>query len=117
MMVMASAMTEALSWAGAWGRPWPLLTGERATYELAAGRDIDPYLRAIENFTTGIGLIPEQIWDGPDMPAKYLCSGGPTGAANPLMWAHSEYVKLLRSVVDNRVFDLIEPVAHRYLQR
>ena len=97
------------------GRPWPLLTGERATYELAAGHDIDPYLRAIENFTTGVGLIPEQIWDGPDIPAKYLCSGGPTGAANPLMWAHAEYVKLLRSVVDNRVFDLIEPVAHRYL--
>jgi len=96
------------------GRPWPLLTGERATYELAAGRDIDAFLLAIENFTTGIGLIPEQIWDGPDMPTKYLCFGGPTGAANPLMWAHSEYVKLLRSVVDNRVFDLIEPVAQRY---
>ncbi len=30
------------------------------------------------------------------------------------MWAHSEYVKLLRSVVDNRVFDLIDPVAERY---
>jgi glucoamylase len=96
------------------GRPWPLLTGERATYELAAGRDVDPLLVAIENFTTGIGLIPEQIWDGPDMPTKYLCFGGPTGAANPLMWAHSEYVKLLRSVVDKRVFDLIEPVAQRY---
>jgi glucoamylase len=96
------------------GRPWPLLTGERAAYELAAGRDIDVYLSAIENFTTGVGLIPEQIWDGPDMPNKHLCCGGPTGAANPLMWAHSEYVKLLRSVADNRVFDLIEPVAQRY---
>jgi glucoamylase len=96
------------------GRPWPLLTGERGTYELAAGRDVDPYLQAIENFTTGVGLIPEQIWDEPDMPAKYLYFGGPTGAANPLVWAHSEYVKLLRSIVDNRVFDLIEPVALRY---
>jgi len=96
------------------GRPWPLLSGERATYELAAGRDIDVYIHAIENFTTGIGLIPEQVWDGPDMPTKYLCFGGPTGAANPLMWAHSEYVKLLRSLVDKRVFDLVEPVAQRY---
>jgi len=96
------------------GRPWPLLTGERATYELAAGRTIDLHLSAIENFTTGIGLIPEQIWDAPDMPTRHLCFGGPTGAANPLMWAHSEYVKLLRSVVDNRVFDLVEPVAQRY---
>ncbi len=96
------------------GRPWPLLTGERATYELAAGRNVDLYLRAIENFTTGIGLIPEQIWDGPDMPDKFLTRGGATGAAIPLMWAHSEYVKLLRSVVDNRLFDLIDPVAERY---
>jgi glucoamylase len=96
------------------GRPWPLLTGERATYELAAGRNVDVYLRAIENFTTGIGLIPEQIWDGPDMPDKFLTRGGATGSAIPLMWAHSEYVKLLRSVVDNRIFDLIDPVAERY---
>ena len=96
------------------GRPWPLLTGERGTYELAAGRDANLYLRAIENFTTGIGLIPEQIWDGPEIPALRLTPGGATGAAIPLMWAHAEYVKLLRSVVDNRVFDLIEPVAQRY---
>ena len=96
------------------GRPWPLLTGERATYELAAGRNVDTYLRAIENFTTGIGLIPEQIWDGPDMPDSLLTFGGATGSAIPLMWAHSEYVKLLRSVVDKRVFDLIDPVAERY---
>jgi glucoamylase len=96
------------------GRPWPLLTGERATYELAAGRNVDLYLRAIENFTTGIGLIPEQIWDGPDMPDKFLSRGGATGSAIPLMWAHSEYVKLLRSVVDRRIFDLIDPVAERY---
>ena len=69
---------------------------------------------AIENFTTGIGLIPEQIWDGPDMPDNFLTFGGATGSAIPLMWAHSEYVKLLRSVVDKRIFDLIEPVAERY---
>jgi glucoamylase len=96
------------------GRPWPLLTGERATYELAAGRDIDAYVVAIENFSTGVGLIPEQIWDQPDIPERLMYFGGPTGAAIPLMWAHAEYVKLLRSMVDKRVFDLIEPVAERY---
>ena len=33
----------------------------------------------------------------------------------PLMWAHAEYIKLLRSVADGRVFDLIPEVAERYL--
>jgi glucoamylase len=40
--------------------------------------------------------------------------GKSTGAAIPLMWAHAEYVKLLRSVVDNKIFDRIDPVAERY---
>ena len=33
----------------------------------------------------------------------------------PLMWAHAEYIKLLRSAFDGQVFDLIPEVAHRYL--
>jgi len=41
--------------------------------------------------------------------------GRPTGSAMPLMWAHAEYIKLLRSASDGRVFDLIPEVANRYL--
>ena len=41
--------------------------------------------------------------------------GKPTGAAMPLMWAHAEYLKLLRSTFDGRVFDLIPEVADRYI--
>jgi glucoamylase len=37
------------------------------------------------------------------------------GAAMPLMWAHAEYIKLLRSARDGQVFDLIPIVADRYL--
>ena len=96
------------------GRPWPLLTLERATYELSAGREVDTYLNTVKNFSTGIGLIPEQIWDAPDLPDAYMFFGKATGAAIPLMWAHAEYVKLLRSVADGKIFDLIDPVAERY---
>lgn len=96
------------------GRPWPLLTLERAMYELAAGRNVEPYLQAVKKFSTGIGLIPEQIWDAPDLPQARLFFGGATGAANPLMWAHADYVKLLRSVADGKIFDVIDPVAERY---
>jgi glucoamylase len=98
------------------GRAWPLLTGERAHYELAAGHDVKPYILAIEGFSSQGGMLPEQIWDAPDMPEMGLRLGRPTGAAMPLVWAHAEYVKLLRSVTDGQVFDRISAVAERYGQ-
>ncbi|HEY6350942.1 MAG TPA: glycoside hydrolase family 15 protein [Candidatus Angelobacter sp.] len=98
------------------GRSWPLLTGERAHYELAAGRDARSLIAAMENFSTSSGMLPEQIWDQPDLPHAHMRLGKPCGAAMPLMWAHAEYIKLLRSVRDRRVFDLIAPVAERYLE-
>ncbi len=99
------------------GRAWPLLTGERGHYELAAGRPVGPLLRAMEGFAHGIGLLPEQVWDEPDRPSHHLFLGQPTGAAMPLMWAHAEYTKLLRSTLDGQVFDFIPEVAARYQQR
>jgi glucoamylase len=96
------------------GRAWPLLTGERAHYELAAGHDVRPYIQAIEGFSSRGGMLPEQIWDAPDIPELGLRLGKPTGAAMPLVWAHAEYVKLLRSVTDGHVFDRISVVAERY---
>jgi glucoamylase len=96
------------------GRAWPLLTGERAHYELAAGHDVQPYILALEGFSSRGGMLPEQIWDAPDIPELGLRLGKPTGAAMPLVWAHAEYVKLLRSVTDGKVFDRISVVAERY---
>jgi glucoamylase len=96
------------------GRLWPLLSGERGHYELAAGRDAELHHDTLARFSHGVGLLPEQVWDAPDLPQKHLRFGGPTGAAIPLMWAHAEYLKLTRSIEDNRVFDRIEPVAVRY---
>lgn len=103
------------SWHGSGvGRPWPLLTGERGHYELAAGRDVRPYIKAIERFASATGLLPEQVWDQPDIRAKLMFLGKPTGAAMPLMWAHAEYIKLLRSTRDGKVFDLIPEVASHF---
>jgi glucoamylase len=97
------------------GRVWPLLTGERGHYELAAGHDAKPFVRAMESFASCTGLLPEQAWDGPDQPKSTCTCGRPTGSAMPLMWAHAEYIKLLRSVRDGKVSDLIADVAKRYL--
>lgn len=35
----------------------------------------------------------------------------------PLVWAHAEYLKLVRSAADGRVFDLIPEVVGRYRNR
>ena len=98
------------------GRVWPLLTGERAHYELAAGRDIAPLIRTIEGFATTGQLLPEQVWDEPNRPGMGLVMGRPAGSAVPLVWAHAEYLKLLRSALDGKVFDRIDPVYERYAQ-
>jgi glucoamylase len=92
-----------------------LLTGERGHYELACGRDPAPYLRALERFATHTGMLPEQVWDEADRPDLHLRLGRPTEAATPLCWAHAEYITLLRSASDGRVFDRFEEVADRYL--
>ncbi len=41
--------------------------------------------------------------------------GASAGSAQPLVWAHAEYLKLLRSVSDNKVFDRISVVYDRYI--
>lgn len=99
------------------GRAWPLLTGERAHYEIAAGNldEAGRLAAAIEHFTNSVGFIPEQIWDSPDIPEKGLKFARPSGSAMPLVWAHSEYVKLRRSLQENRVFDMPQLTVKRYL--
>ncbi|HMB03710.1 MAG TPA: glycoside hydrolase family 15 protein, partial [Isosphaeraceae bacterium] len=99
------------------GRAWPLLTGERAHYELLAGRRDEAVrlLRAMAAFAGDGGLIPEQVWDSEDLPDKGLFLGRPSGSAMPLVWAHAEYIKLLRSLADGRAYDLPPQTARRYL--
>jgi len=96
------------------GRAWPILTGERGHYELCAGQDYSSLIKAIEQFSSTGGMLPEQIWDYHDIPSKGMYCGRPAGSAQPLVWAHAEYLKLLRSAADKRVFDRIAVVEERY---
>jgi glucoamylase len=100
------------------GRPWPLLAGERAHYCLAGGHrdEAEALLTVIENSTSGQSrLLPEQVWDAADIPAVELFRGKPSGSACPLVWAHSEYVKLRRSIRDGRIFDQPPQPYKRYV--
>src|SRR5579864_5361614 len=98
------------------GRPWPLLAGERAHYELAAGNlsGAQELLKSV-GFSTGISrLLPEQVWDNSDIPDRELVLGKPSGSACPLVWAHSEYIKLVRSLKEGKIFDQAPQTVKRY---
>lgn len=99
------------------GRGWPLLTGERAHYEVARGRfeAAEELRRAIEAQTSECGMLPEQVWESRDIPKRQLFNGRPTGSGMPLAWAHAEYVKLLRSIKERVVWNMPPQTIDRYL--
>lgn len=99
------------------GRVWPLLSGERAHYELACGK-----VEAARELLTGMRLsadncllIPEQVWDSADLPARKLYNGKATGSARPLVAAHAEALILKRSVEDQCIFDMPPQTCQRYI--
>lgn len=96
------------------GRGWPLLTGERGHYEIARGSDPAPYIEALEKFSSSCAMLSEQVWDSPSIPKRHLMLGRHTGSARPLAWAHAEYIKLLASAKEGKVFDRIEAVYSRF---
>ncbi|MEJ2593266.1 MAG: glycoside hydrolase family 15 protein [Candidatus Thiodiazotropha sp.] len=95
------------------GRGWPLLTGERGHYALAAGGDPTPYLKAMAAMAGRGGMLPEQVWDTNPIVERQLYPGRPTGSAMPLAWAHSEFVKLAASLQLGRPFDRLDCVWRR----
>jgi glucoamylase len=99
------------------GRAWPLLTGERAHHALACGdrAEAERLLITMEGLAGEGGLLPEQVWDAADDPDRELFFGRPAGSAMPLVWAHAEYLKLVRSLSDGRVFDTPPQGVERYL--
>jgi glucoamylase len=110
------------------GRVWPFFTGERGHYELArltqnGKRALTPaerltlqntYVRAFDVFANAGLMLPEQVWDGvgKNSPNGYALGEG-TNSATPLAWTHAEYIKLLRSLSDGRVWDFYPNVAAR----
>ncbi|MGH3382603.1 MAG: glycoside hydrolase family 15 protein [Actinoallomurus sp.] len=94
------------------GRAWPLLSGERGEYELAAGRSAASHLTALADGGNAGYLIPEQVWDRADQYG--FAFGEATGSASPLAWAEAVYVRLAQSIDAGRPVDRPSVVAARY---
>jgi glucoamylase len=99
------------------GRGWPLLTGERGEYRLAAGspaqNDLDTMARSADNASW---LLPEQVWDHqpPAGTAPQFRPGEPTFSATPLAWTHAQFIRLAWSIDDGAPVETPQPVACRY---
>ena len=109
------------------GRVWPFFTGERGHYELElakTGNSLDinalrnTYVKAMELFANEGMMLPEQVWDGVGDNSVYNYPlGEGTNSATPLAWTHAEYIKLLRSYSDGKVWDRNASTEARYAQK
>ncbi|HET9656871.1 MAG TPA: glycoside hydrolase family 15 protein, partial [Kineosporiaceae bacterium] len=94
------------------GRLWPVLSGERGEYALAAGQSPAPYLAALARSADEGDLIPEQIWDVAS--GHGFTQGYATNSANPLDWALGQYIRLAQSADAGRNLDTPQVVCQRY---
>ena len=99
-----------------YGRPWPILAGERGEYEVANGRDALAYLQTMANTANDGYMIPEQVWDKPEPTSYGYQAGKGTGSAAPLAWAMAQYVRLARSIEAGHPIETPAVVAARYAQ-
>ncbi len=77
------------------------------------------------NSASGIGLVPEQVWNYPDVPASPYGSdpttasigftdGQPDGSAAPLTWAQAQLLRLIADMAAGRLLEQPSIVASRY---
>ncbi len=110
------------------GHLWPVLSGERAESDLAEGAtsSAESLLQAMINFSSGVGLVPEQAWEDPDLAASPYGSdpatasigftdGKAAGSASPLSWAQAQELRLIASLGTGRNVDTPAITTARYI--
>jgi glucoamylase len=109
------------NWSGVGvGRVWPLLAGERGHYAVLAGAQGLDQLTALLAMRSPTGLLPEQVWDQPPLsprngiPSLPLNTGTRTLSAMPLVWAHSELIKLAYVRATGVPIERTQEVINRY---
>ncbi|HEV2141861.1 MAG TPA: glucodextranase DOMON-like domain-containing protein [Candidatus Dormibacteraeota bacterium] len=110
------------------GHLWPVLSAERGENGLQAGNgdEATALLQAMNDFSTGVGLIPEQDWEQPDLaPSPFgtdptiasigFANGKAAGSAAPLTWSAASFVRLAADVGAGKVLDQPANTTDRYL--
>jgi glucoamylase len=110
------------------GHLWPVLSGERAESDLAEGNasGAQSLLQAMINFSSGVGLVPEQAWEDPDLAASPYGSdpatasigftdGKAAGSASPLSWAQAQELRLIASLGSKHNVDTPAVTTARYI--
>jgi glucan 1,4-alpha-glucosidase len=110
------------------GHVWPLLTEERGEYAVSSGDKATAImlLTTMRNFGSGLGLIPEQDWELPNLAASPFgtdptvasigfVNGKPAGSAAPLSWSAGVYVRLLRDIMSNKLLEQPADTFNRYV--
>ena len=107
------------------GHPWPVLSAERGQQELATGSPAKAgeLLAAMDAMSSGVGLVPEQVWDAPDVPASGndsqasigFVNGKPDGSAAPLTWGAAAQVRLTADLTAGRTIERPAQTVDRYI--
>jgi glucoamylase len=110
------------------GHLWPVLSGERAESALALGdgRAAKSLLDSMFGSASGVGLVPEQAWENPDLPASPygtdpavasigFADGHAAGSASPLTWAQAQRLRLAADLRAGRVLDRPAGTTDRYV--
>jgi glucoamylase len=111
------------------GHVWPVLSGERAEQQLQTGdrAGAAALLAAMNAQTSGVGLVPEQAWENPDLPASPFgtdptvasigfVNGKPAGSSSPLTWAQAQQARLILGIGANRPVEQPAIVRDRYVR-
>ena len=112
------------------GHLWPVLSGERAESDLAAGDETGAAaeLEAMAQFSSGVGLVPEQAWEDPDLAASPygtdpttasigFVDGKAAGSASPLTWAQAQELRLILSLRAGHTVETPTVTAARYVKQ
>jgi glucoamylase len=98
------------------GRLWPIFTGERGEYEVAAGRSPSVYLDSMLHFANEGGMIPEQVWDRAEATSSGFVFGAGTGSATPLAWSMAQFIRLVVCADEKRIVEQPSIVADHFLK-